>query len=608
MKNTRKLNGFALPTVLISSVVLMALLALAAQSISGVSSALSDSVQSQQAREAAESGVARALACLGDSSYIAAWTNANKLYAHTACSGGSPCTNSATANCYVMSDDTTRTWFEVDAPTRLGSAQVIAVKGYAEQIRASDDAVLDRTEVSLNSRIGADVNFNTVTFGYNLNGSYFAAIGDNGRLYTVGYNADGQLGNGTNTSSAEPSDFILPDQKRATAAYASFLSIGFHMYAITEDGMGYATGRNNNGQLGIGRSTSSPILTPESIKIPGVPNQRKIKYAVPLHNSTFFVMSDDTMYASGHCGNGQLGIGPTSCTSISTPQQMVFPSNFVPVKVSADRIGGYVLGANGAVYGWGMNDQGQLANYSYTDAYTPIVIGSWNGTTRKAVDIGYDGVSFYIIDQDGTAWSAGEDVHGQLGLGTTTYNDVRTMTRMDLSACTGRAVKVSTDQWSASILTDTGEVCSAGLNSRGQLGNGNTWHQTRAVKFRLPAGVRAVDVYNTSTGDSNPDTNNVFVIGDNGRVYGAGGNMYGQLGDGTTTARSTPVAMQVFDGVNVRAERIQAGYGTTVILSTDKKIYTVGNNSHGQLGDGTTTNSSTPKANRLTNIVPVLNF
>jgi alpha-tubulin suppressor-like RCC1 family protein len=85
-------------------------------------------------------------------------------------------------------------------------------------------------------------------------------------------------------------------------------------------------------------------------------------------------------------------------------------------------------------------------------------------------------------------------------------------------------------------------------------------------------------------------------------------NNYGQLGDGTTTERSTPVAMQVIDGVSIKAKSVASGFGTTIVLIAGKKIYTVGNNSNGQLGDGTTTNSLVPKANRYTNVLPLAIF
>jgi alpha-tubulin suppressor-like RCC1 family protein len=185
------------------------------------------------------------------------------------------------------------------------------------------------------------------------------------------------------------------------------------------------------------------------------------------------------------------------------------------------------------------------------------------------------------------------------------------LVRFGVPSSAGNIIKVTTDAWFTSVLTDTGEVWSAGINNRGQLGNGATaTYQPFPVKFILPAGVTAVDVY---TSAYNPNTapydyNNTFVIGSDGKVYGAGSNTFGQLGDGTTTARSTPVAMQVINGTSIKAKQVVSGYGTTVVLTEDRKVYTVGSNTNGQLGDGTTTNSSIPKANRYTNVLPVTSF
>ena len=100
---------------------------------------------------------------------------------------------------------------------------------------------------------------------------------------------------------------------------------------------------------------------------------------------------------------------------------------------------------------------------------------------------------------------------------------------------------------------------------------------------------------------------NTYVVLDDGSVMGAGGNEYGQIGNGTVSpSEPTPRKMNLPTGV--RARSVQTGLGTTVILTEEGKIYTVGNNTDGQLGDGTTTNSSVPRANIYTNVVPTMYY
>jgi alpha-tubulin suppressor-like RCC1 family protein len=182
------------------------------------------------------------------------------------------------------------------------------------------------------------------------------------------------------------------------------------------------------------------------------------------------------------------------------------------------------------------------------------------------------------------------------------------------ASATGSIVKAWTDQWFVAVLTSTGEVWGAGLTDQGQLGYGppvNGWAsvaEPTPVKFILPNGVTATDIYVTSYGGIGSPSSNTYAVGSDGKVYGAGSNSYGQLGNGNTTNQSTPAVMQVINGTAVRAKQVQSGYGTTVILTTQGVVYTVGNNSNGQLGDGTTTNSSTPRANPYTNILPLLSF
>jgi len=80
------------------------------------------------------------------------------------------------------------------------------------------------------------------------------------------------------------------------------------------------------------------------------------------------------------------------------------------------------------------------------------------------------------------------------------------------------------------------------------------------------------------------------ALNDFGIVWSWGKNSYGELGDGTTTERSTPVA--VSDLNNVIA--ISAGYSHTMALTAEGTVWAWGQNYSGQLGDGTTTVRTTP--------------
>jgi len=133
-------------------------------------------------------------------------------------------------------------------------------------------------------------------------------------------------------------------------------------------------------------------------------------------------------------------------------------------------------------------------------------------------------------------------------------------------------------------LKDDGTVWAWGYNYHGQLGDGTTTDRTTPVQVSSLAGVTAI-----ATGGSVYGSHTLAMTSD-GTVWAWGYNYYGQLGDGTTTNRTTPVQVSGLMDVT----RIAAGGYHNLALMSDTTAYAWGHNAQGQLGDGTWTSRPTP--------------
>jgi alpha-tubulin suppressor-like RCC1 family protein len=386
------------------------------------------------------------------------------------------------------------------------------------------------------------------TLYYNV-GSTFKSLGkiiDN-VIYSWGFNSSGQLGNGTTTNRSSPGTVVGGITNWSQVAAGRYHSLG-----VTASGIAYAWGYNGRGRLGDGTTTdrSSPVTV-----LGGITNWAQV-FAGTDHS--LGVTASGIAYAWGYNSFGRLGDGTT--TSRTSPVTVVGG-----ITNWAQLDGGFrhSLGvtASGIAYAWGVGTDGRLGD-GYTSSRTsPVtVIGGITNWAQVSA-----GTSHSLgVTASGIAYAWGLNSTGQLGDGTTTN---RSSPVTVIGGITNWA-QVSGGYHSLGV-TASGIAYAWGLNSTGQLGDGTTTNRSSPVTvvggITNWAEVSAGEAANSFSARSSAG------ITDNGLLYAWGDNGSGQLGDGTTTSRTSPVT--VVGGITNWAQ-VSGGADFMLAVSSSLKSFT----------------------------------
>jgi alpha-tubulin suppressor-like RCC1 family protein len=288
-----------------------------------------------------------------------------------------------------------------------------------------------------------------------------------------------------------------------------------------------------------------------------------------------------TLRAWGNNVTGQLGNGTE--TSSDTPVKVKLPAGTKITSVRAGCNHSVALTTKGHVLAWGLNNHGQLGDGSTTDTDTPVRVKFAAGTKITSVRAGCF-FSMALTTKDHVlTWGAG--AQGQLGDGSNSGTD--TPVRVKLPAGT-KAKSISAGSVHALAITTKGHLYAWGYNGDGELGNGTTNDSDKPVKARLPAGTKVKIV---SAGG-----NHTLALSRARQLYAWGYNGDGELGDGTTTSRDTPEAVDfLFRGTSPGAiTSLAAGCFHSLALTTKGVILGWGLGTSGQLGNASTTSSKLP--------------
>lgn len=232
------------------------------------------------------------------------------------------------------------------------------------------------------------------------------------------------------------------------------------------------------------------------------------------------------------------------------------------------------LRADSSLQCWGANTQGQLGDNTTTNRTTPVQV---TGLTSGVSNVSSGGFhTCAVVSASARCW--GYNVSGQIGDGTVTQRNTPTQ----VSGLTSNVLQVTTGDYHSCALLTTGAVKCWGQNNNGQLGDNTTTYRSTPVDVTgLSAGVVQI-----SSG-----LRHVCALFDTGGVKCWGWNSDGQVGDGTVTQRNTPTQVS---GLTSGAVSITSGLYHTCALFDTGGVKCWGQNLKGQVGDGTTTARSIP--------------
>jgi RHS repeat-associated protein/uncharacterized repeat protein (TIGR01451 family) len=249
-------------------------------------------------------------------------------------------------------------------------------------------------------------------------------------------------------------------------------------------------------------------------------------------------------------------------------------TTILPTTATAGKYHTCALTTGGAAMCWGKNSNGQLGDGTTIQRIPPANV---SGLTSGVSDVAA-GVSHTCALMTGGVKCWGLNSTGQLGDNSTTQRT----TPVNVSGLTSGVAAITTGDYHTCALTTSGGVKCWGDNSNGQLGDNSTTQRTAPVDVSgLTSGVAAI-----SAGG-----NHTCALLTGGGVKCWGRNGQGQLGDGTTTQRTTPVSVS---GLTSGVAVISAGYRQTCAVTTGGGAKCWGQNTNGQLGDNSTTQRNAP--------------
>jgi alpha-tubulin suppressor-like RCC1 family protein len=404
----------------------------------------------------------------------------------------------------------------LDAATGALSGTPSLAGPYAPTITVTD-SVNKQATATLTLTVN-NVGNQTTAIAVTAGGGHTCALTSAGGVKCWGYNGEGELGDGTTTNRSSPVDVV-----GLTSGVTAVTAGGGHTCVLTSAGAVKCWGYNGVGALGDGTTVDSDV----PVQVSGLASGVTAITAGGSH--TCAITSGGALKCWGAKWDGSLG-GGTIDSSVPAGVSGL-ASGVTAITVGHGHACAVTSG--GTVKCWGANQYGQLGDGTTSPSEVPVeVSGLPSGVTAVAAGSWHN----CAITSAGAVQCWGYNGDGGLGDGSTSLGAVPSP--VQASGLTSGVTTIAAG-WAHTCAVTSGAAKCWGYNYGGQLGNGTTSNSAVSVQVTgLTSGVTAI----TAGGD------HTCALTNNGGVKCWGTNGVGELGDGTTTNRSSPVDVVGFGG------------------------------------------------------------
>ncbi|MCX6854726.1 MAG: Ig-like domain-containing protein, partial [Verrucomicrobia bacterium] len=388
-----------------------------------------------------------------------------------------------------------------------------------------------------------------------------------GALWAWGYNEFGMVGNGNQTTQNLPVQVVRTGVLNGKTP--SEVSIGQqHAFVLCTDGTLATWGRNLYGMLGNGTTTNSSV--PVLVNRSGVLAGKTVTAMAAGGVHCLVLCSDGTLATWGNGSNGELGNGGSTLSSVPVlvNRTGVLAGKTV-TQLTAGGLNSLLLCSDGSLVTWGAGNVGQLGNGANSQSSLPVLVnrsGVLAGKTVTKLSIGSN--HSLVLCSDGTVVSWGINSSGQLGNNSIINSNVPVLVNMSGVLAGKTVTHISAGPNHSAVLCSDGTIATWGRNAEGQLGNGTFNASNLPVlvdRSGVLAGKTITDVKCLAT--------LTYALCSDGSLASWGEGWYGALGNGSTTNASTPVlvttsAMPSGQKIVALPNKMGDGYAPVVIVGT----------------------------------------